>query len=218
MNKGKDQHKERGYNFSGILYPEHFCNNRQIAVDWLKETFQAQGAIGPLHDSDLQDDDKTKLKKEHWHYVLHFQQQHSCSTLRKLLGDKGLIQTCMSLATMCRYFFHMDDDDKFPYNHNDYQTFYNFNFQKQITAFEDFDNKIETIMMVITINNIRSIPDLLYFLYHSEKHRYLLAFASQRLFFIREFLKAMDYEKIVDNTELKKLSEYNPVLQPLLIN
>lgn len=206
MNTQKNQHKERSFNFSGVLYPEHFCSNRKLAVKFLKDTFQTQGAISPLHDSDLQEDGT--LKKEHWHFVLHFQNQKSLGVCRKLLGDKGLIQVCQSLATMCRYFFHLDDDDKFQYPTFDYDSFLNFNFQKQINAFEDFDSKIDTLIMIITVNEITNMQDLIYYVQGSDKYRYLLSFIAQKMFFLKEFMKAMDYQRVFDTTSLKERKEY----------
>lgn len=217
MNTRKNQHKERSFNFSGVLYPEHFCSNRKLAVQFLKDTFQTQGAISPLHNSDLQDDGS--LKKEHWHFVLHFQNQKSLSVCRKLLDDKGLIQVCQSLATMCRYFFHLDDDDKFQYPVSDYDTFLNFNFQKQINAFEDFDSKLDTLLMIITINQITTLQDLILFLQNSEKYHYLMGFTAQKMFFIKEFLKAINFERSFDTSQIKEYRDYFlSNNQPALIN
>lgn len=217
MNTKKNQHKERSFNFSGVLYPEHFCDNRNLAVKFLKDTFQTQGAISPLHDSDLQDDGQ--LKKPHWHFVVHFQNQKSLAVCRKLLEDKGLIQVCQSLATMCRYFFHLDDDDKFQYQTTDYDTFFNFNFQKQINAFEDFDSKLDTLLMIITINQITTLQDLIIFLQNSEKYHYLLVFTAQKMFFIKEFLKAMNFERSFDTSVVKEQQSFFNVNNQLnLIN
>lgn len=131
------QEEFRSSNWCTLVYPES-ANSRWI--DRLRLT-HIPFAVSPLHDKDVyvqeleQDYDPDHIyefegmKKPHYHVVLKFDSLKSLSQVKcilaEALGDAGVVQpfVCHSLRQMVRYFAHLDDPQKYPYDFLQTQTY-----------------------------------------------------------------------------------------------
>lgn len=92
--KNKDRVKDKDYNFVLVLYPE----NEKHSLAYLSLTSNRYSALGILHDKDIHPDDviddetgelKYKsgdLKKEHYHFYVHFKNQRYINGVSEELG------------------------------------------------------------------------------------------------------------------------------------
>ncbi len=92
--KNKDRVKDKDYNFVLVLYPE----NEKHSLAYLSLTSNRYSALGILHDKDIHPDDviddetgelKYKsgdLKKEHYHFYVHFKNQRYINGVAEELG------------------------------------------------------------------------------------------------------------------------------------
>lgn len=108
----KKKNAERTRNWSTILYPES-CD-----PDW-KEfllSLHVSFAVSPLHDKDV--DPNGEVKKAHWHIVFAFDSVKSYDQVKDIcdLICATPPQVCFSLRGQIRYFCHLDNPDKYPYN------------------------------------------------------------------------------------------------------
>lgn len=128
----------RSSNWVTLVYPES-------AQDHWLDRLRLQHipfALSPLHDKDKyvveieQENDPDNLfctveglKKPHYHLLLKFDTLKSLSQVKcilsEVLGEDGVIQpfVCHSCRQMVRYFAHLDDPEKYPYDFMQIQTY-----------------------------------------------------------------------------------------------
>lgn len=131
------QEEFRSSNWCTLVYPE---SANPHWIDRLRLT-HIPFAVSPLHDKDVyvqeleQDYDPDHIyevegmKKPHYHVVLKFDTLKSLSQVKcilsEALGEKGVVQpfVCHSVRQMVRYFAHLDDPQKYPYDFLQTQTY-----------------------------------------------------------------------------------------------
>lgn len=132
------QEEFRSSNWVTLIYPDSAEKN------WL-ERLRMQHipfALSPLHDKDVYIDDiesvvdpdhffknDNGLKKAHYHLLIKFDTLKSLSQVKcilsECLGENGVVQpfVCHSCRQMVRYFAHLDDPQKYPYDFSQIQTY-----------------------------------------------------------------------------------------------
>ena len=105
---------DRSCNWVGIWYPDdptHFN-----AMERLQQ--EGYSFAGILHDRDV--DENGELKKPHWHVVISFRYQKTATAVAKLFGiAPNYVQPASSKVGALRYLLHLDDPDKFQYEHSE---------------------------------------------------------------------------------------------------
>lgn len=112
----KTQVKTRNWNF--IVYPE----SAPEAWEQLITDLQIPWCHSPLHDKDTLP--TGELKKPHYHCILLFDgpttQRNVQSILKEVLCAGAVLPIpCRSIRGSVRYFAHLDNPDKAPYNPNE---------------------------------------------------------------------------------------------------
>jgi hypothetical protein len=143
MSKSVNQ-KTKKRNWVTVCYPE------SVPENWIEilRLSGVQSAISPLHDKDLEADEKTP-KKPHWHVILTYPGPKSFASMKEFCATFGGIQpqALENVRGYYRYFTHKDDPDKYQYNENEIQT---------INGFSIFDWIELTKSEVLKIkNNLR---------------------------------------------------------------
>lgn len=106
-------------NWATVCYPESAPENwREI----LKQS-GVQAAISPLHDKDLEADEKT-AKKPHWHVLMTYPGPKSLSAMKAFCATFGGVQPVPLEAVRgyYRYLTHKDNPEKAQYEEADIQT------------------------------------------------------------------------------------------------
>lgn len=121
--------KERSYNWASILYTESCVTDIESALLALK----VPCALSPLHDRDICDE-TGKLKKPHYHLLLHYTSLKSQRQVKEdleLLGAVGA-ERVRDLRAYVRYLIHIDEDDikKAKYDIQDLRVFNGFDISK----------------------------------------------------------------------------------------
>lgn len=207
----KNYSSEKYYNFTGVLYQEHFGTKEQ-ARDFLRDNLHCSCAVSVLHDcdvwteEDIQNRDSNEadvkvgeLKKLHYHYVLHYRSQQCLNTVRQKIKAFGNCIKCDQIDFMCRYFSHIDQPFKAQYSTD--VACYMFDFDKHFHALEQDEDKLDTIAMLLCVNELHTFQSLLKFCYETEQFRYLTRFLMNKMYFIKEFISMINSKNIAE-TEL----------------
>ena len=149
---------ERARNWIFIVYPESAPENWYDQVSSLGVPY----ACSPLHDKDVNDDGTPK--KPHWHLLLAFHGKQSSTQIKliaKALGT-SVFKKCHDTRATCRYFLHMDNPEKAPYNRQDIRAGGGFDLEN---ALKMTTSEVEAIMgeveRLIFDNGISEYADLL---------------------------------------------------------
>lgn len=159
-----------------ILYPED--NKHILALDYIKHNYE--NYIYILHNRDMNEDNK--LKKEHYHVILHFPNARTVATISKQLDvGEHLFYEIKSLNGQLRYLLHYDDDDKTRYEINEVKgTLYMLSkFKKAFKESQDELSEVALIYEFIVDNEINDLQYLLEFvldnnLYSSFRRNYTM--------------------------------------------
>lgn len=116
ITKEKDN-RARTWTFIG--YPESMPENwkdilEELGVPW---------ACSPLHDKDINPTTK-EIKKAHYHFVLSFEGKKSYEQILEITSrfNGSVPQRANSIRGVVRYFAHLDNPEKAPYNVADIQS------------------------------------------------------------------------------------------------
>lgn len=114
MSKIPQNTKKR--NWATVCYPE------SVPKDWLEilKRSGVQAAVSPLHDRDLEADEKTP-KKPHWHVLMVYPGPKSLSSMKAFCATFGGIQPVALEAVRgyYRYLTHKDNPEKVQYREED---------------------------------------------------------------------------------------------------
>lgn len=109
-------------NWAFVLYPE------SAPADWLDQLQKTglQGAISPLHDSDLNADQTAK--KPHYHVIVCYSGPTSYNVVKSLTDalNQPIPQALEQIRGYYRYFTHKDNPEKHQYNESDIRSFNGF--------------------------------------------------------------------------------------------
>ena len=146
-----NRHKKR--NWATVVYPESAPEN------WI-ETLKisgAQVAISPLHDRDLEADEKTP-KKAHWHVMMVYPGPKSLASVKAFCSTFGGIQPVPLEAVRgyYRYLTHKDNPEKVQYDEKEIKTLNGFSILDfiEMSRSEVLNIKKELIFLIMTENFI----------------------------------------------------------------
>ncbi len=119
--------KERSYNWASILYTESCVTDIESALLALK----VPCALSPLHDRDICDE-TGKLKKPHYHLLLHYTSLKSQRQIKEDLEPLRAVgaERVRELGAYARYLIHADDPDKAQYDIQNLRVFNGFDISK----------------------------------------------------------------------------------------
>jgi len=144
-------HNGKKRNWATVVYPESAPEN------WI-ETLKisgAQVAISPLHDRDLEADEKTP-KKAHWHVMMVYPGPKSLASVKAFCSTFGGIQPVPLEAVRgyYRYLTHQDNPEKFQYDEKDIQCLNGFSILDfiELTRTEIIKIKKELLVLINTEN------------------------------------------------------------------
>lgn len=146
-------HNGKKRNWATVVYPESAPEN------WI-ETLKisgAQVAISPLHDRDLEADEKTP-KKAHWHVMMVYPGPKSLASVKAFCSTFGGIQPVPLEAVRgyYRYLTHKDNPEKFQYDEKEIKTLNGFSILDfiEMSRSEVLNIKKELIFLIMTENFI----------------------------------------------------------------
>lgn len=100
--------------FSIVLYPE----SESMIIEYIKLNYKYAGI---LHDKDV--DETGEIKKEHYHFVVLFNNAKDSKTLANEIGvEEHRIQFINSKKYSIRYLIHFDQPEKYQYKFEDIET------------------------------------------------------------------------------------------------
>lgn len=180
--------------WSIIAYPE---SAPELWREILKKEC-GKGAISPLHDRDMNEDETQK--KPHWHILLCFDGKKSYSQVKAIADKiKGAIpQKVNSLCGYCRYMGHIDNPEKAQYDIKYVEVWGGLDIEKIILSTSDYNAMIECrIIDLIEANDIREYYHLILmtqetFGSNSEEFKY----STNHTFFFNAFLKSRKFVKL----------------------
>lgn len=146
-----NRHKKR--NWATVCYPE------SAPKDWLEilKRSGVQAAVSPLHDRDLEADEKTP-KKPHWHVLMVYPGPKSLSSMKSFCATFGGVQPVAVEAVRgyYRYLTHKDDPEKFQYDVKDIKTLNGFSILDfiEMSRSEVLNIKKELVFLIMTENFI----------------------------------------------------------------
>lgn len=203
---------EKYYNFTGVLYQQHF-ETKELARDFLRDNLHCSCAVSVLHDCDVfTEEDIAKrdsnnsnvkvgdLKSPHYHYILHYRSQQCLSTVREKIKAFGNCEKLDQIDFMCRYFSHIDQPFKAQYS-TDVAT-YMFDFDKHFHALEQDEDKLDTIAMLLCVNELHTFQSLLKFCYETQEFRYLTRFLMNKMYFVKEFINMINSKNIAETEQM----------------
>lgn len=111
--------KTKKRNWATVCYPE------SVPENWI-EILKLSGvpvAISPLHDKDLEADEKTQ-KKPHWHVMMVYPGPKSLASMKEFCASFGGVQPIAleGVRGYYRYLTHKDDPEKHQYDEKDIRT------------------------------------------------------------------------------------------------
>jgi len=126
-------------NWAFVLYPE------SAMEDWREQLQQTglQCAISPLHDKDLNADEKEK--KPHWHVIVCYSGPTSYSVVSKLTEklNATIPQPLEQIRGYYRYFTHKDNPEKYQYDKKEIKTINGFNILDYVELTKSEVNEIK---------------------------------------------------------------------------
>ena len=139
--------RSRSHNM--ILYLEDDAHRN--AIDLIRNSSYTYAGI--LHDSDINDDGTEK--KEHYHFVITFNDARTRSAISKELGiEKNYIEPCDSLDRSLEYLLHLNDNKKYQYDIEDIEG----SLKKRLYELMSKKTKSEVEKVSDIIDFIRSYP------------------------------------------------------------
>ncbi len=153
-------------NWATVCYPE------SAPKDWLEilKRSGVQAAVSPLHDRDLEADEKTP-KKAHWHVMMVYPGPKSLASVKAFCSTFGGIQPVPLEAVRgyYRYLTHKDDPEKVQYEEKDITCLNGFSIYEfvELTKNEVFQIK-KALLDIIKEREIIEYCDLLEYLKASE--------------------------------------------------
>lgn len=110
---GKITQNTKKRNWATVCYPE------SVPADWLEilKRSGVQAAVSPLHDRDLEADEKTP-KKPHWHILMTYPGPKSLASMKAFCATFGGVQPVALEAVRgyYRYLTHKDNPEKAQYS------------------------------------------------------------------------------------------------------
>ncbi len=104
-------------NWAFVLYPE------SAPVDWFEQLQQrgVVGAVSPLHDKDVNEDEERTPKKPHYHVLLVYKGPTAYSVVKALTDElnQPRPQAIEQLGGYYRYLVHQDNPEKYQYDPKD---------------------------------------------------------------------------------------------------
>lgn len=117
---------DRFRDWAFIVYPDSAPPNWEDVLNEQHLTW----SHSPLHEFDVNPDGE--VKKAHWHCLLRFEGVKSYSQVCEMIAPlNGPIPTvCNSVRGAVRYFWHLDNPEKFQYNPNEVYVFGGFDIRE----------------------------------------------------------------------------------------
>lgn len=132
-------------NWRAVVYPESAPENWQQILN----EKNIKWACSPLHDKDLDDDNKPK--KAHWHIVICFPGNKSFEQVVEDITEPihaPIPKPCADVRGAVRYFIHKDHPHKYQYEEKDIQAFGGFDLGDVLAL-----SKTEKTQLIIDITN-----------------------------------------------------------------
>jgi hypothetical protein len=155
-------------NWAFVVYPESAPSNWQ-------EILQQKGlqcAISPLHDKDIDPDEKEK--KPHWHVIAVYSTGCTTFNVVKRLTDElkaPIPQALEQIRGYYRYLTHKDNPEKHQYDEKEIKTLNGFNIGDYIEMTKSEVNEIKrSLMSLIRYNEIVEYSVLMDYLQDNEMH------------------------------------------------
>lgn len=174
-------HNGKKRNWATVVYPESAPEN------WIEvlKISGAQVAISPLHDRDLEADEKTP-KKAHWHVMMVYPGPKSLASVKAFCSTFGGIQPVPLEAVrgMYRYLTHEDDANKFQYDKKDIITLNGFSILDfiELTRTEILKIKKELVVLIM-VENFIEYADFINYLLEKGSDEFLDVGMSNTYFF-----------------------------------
>lgn len=140
-----------------LLYPDSLPENY---LEVLKNT-GLRFALSPLHDKDVDEDNK--LKKAHYHGILCYNSPTTYSNVAKLCEslNQPIPKPIDNIVGAYEYFYHKNDIDKYQYNAEDITTYNGFEITDFLQRSRSEINKLKyKVFEFIREKNITEFCDL----------------------------------------------------------
>lgn len=188
-------------NWATVVYPESAPEN------WIEvlKISGAQVAISPLHDRDLEADEKTP-KKAHWHVMMVYPGPKSLASVKAFCSTFGGIQPVPLEAVRgyYRYLTHKDDPEKVQYDEKEIKTLNGFSIFDfiELTRTEILKIKKELVVLIMAENFIE-YADFINYLLEKGSDEFLDVGMSNTYFFDKYLSsrrhKAVPVKKVSDS-------------------
>lgn len=121
-----DLNKCRTRNWVFIMYPDSMPDNDFDKCVLILEDFHSPFAISPLHDKDF--NATGEKKKPHYHVLFTFDGVKSYKQMQEICQsvNGSDCRPCENARGYYRYFCHLDNPEKAPYNESDIKTYCGF--------------------------------------------------------------------------------------------
>lgn len=151
-----------------VVYPDSLPDNfYQIIANW-----HIPCALSPLHNKDKNGDETEK--KKHYHLMIDFGSGQNKSFNQVLQFTEQLNGTipiiCHNRQAMLRYFIHLDNPNKSPYDKKDIQFFSGFEIMNAFDSYTNDSLIYDRLESIIYDNMIFNYAHLVQYL---RKHNYL---------------------------------------------
>lgn len=180
----------RSRNFASIGYTE------SLEPDWMEvlNDYHIPAIISPLHDKDVHK--SGELKKPHYHVMLLFSGKKSPEQVKPLFEGLGFVgmEIIQDGPAMARYFCHLDNPEKYPYNVMDVKTLGGIDYFAFISKQSDRYAIIGEMLDFIEVNQVESFSQFLYWCSHNEP-QWFRALADSCAYIIREHIKSKQYSR-----------------------
>jgi len=148
-------------NWAFVLYPE------SAPADWFEQLQQrgVVGAVSPLHDKDVNEDEERTPKKPHYHVLLVYKGPTAYSVVKALTDDLGQPrpQAIEQLGGYYRYLTHQDNPDKYQYDAKDIRTLGGFQIGDYVElSRSDVTRIIKELTVYIRQEHITEYADLIF--------------------------------------------------------
>lgn len=181
----------RSYNWCFVAYPDSVPEN-WIMI--LRQTHCAF-AVSPLHDADVNGDDTEK--KNHWHVMFNFDSLKSYSQVNEFAQSVNatIPKVVISPRGLYRYFCHLDNPEKAPYDPADIQEFNGFDGRELIKKTTTEKHKIlKDILKFCRDNEITEFSYLIDICIETYDEWFDLL-AENYTMFLSSYLKSRRYQR-----------------------
>lgn len=154
-----DNDKRRSSNWSFIVYPE------SAPKEWREylKSYKVPFAVSPLHEYDV--NDEGELKKPHYHCVIKFDSLKSYSQVKEIIDciNQPRPEICHSLRGSVRYFWHLDDPEKYQYDMSQYESYCGFSIDEALQPTPaQAQRALLAIVNICRATNINSYKELVH--------------------------------------------------------